>query len=75
MAELDKVALYAQIDAKFPIAPLVKVKSQDANAICKDIVDSVFNKVDDASAVASNIGTFEQFETIMNDDLDLPPLS
>lgn len=74
MAELDKVALYAQIDAKFPVTPLIKVKSQDANALCKDLVDSFFNKVDDAAAVASNIGTFGQFETIMNDDLNLPPL-
>lgn len=74
MAELDKVALYAEIDAKFPINPLVKVKSQDANSICKSIVDSAFNKVDDAAALAANIGTFGQFETIMNADLNLPPL-
>jgi len=75
MAELDKTALYAEIDVKFPINPLVKVRSQDANALCKDLVDSFFNKVDDAGAVASNIGTFEQFEIIMNNDLNLPTLS
>lgn len=70
MAQLDKVALYAEVDLKFPIAPLVKVKSADANSLCKTLIDSAFNVIDDAAALSGNIGEFSDFETIMNAGLN-----
>ena len=66
MAQLDKTQLYAQIDAKFPVVVSTKVRSQDANSLMKDFVDSVVNTIDDAASLAGNVGTFSDFETIID---------
>ena len=60
MAELDKTALYAKIDEKFPISPTDKVRSKDANELCKDIVDSVLNIIDDSALLGA--GIIKEFE-------------
>lgn len=70
MAELDKVALFAKIDSKMPITPLNKVRSADANEVLKDIADSSLNKISEAAQLAGNVGTFADFEIIMDAGLN-----
>lgn len=70
MAQLDKPTLFQQIDLKLPILPTTKVKSMDVNAILKDIADSSLNKISEATQLAGNVGTFADFEVIMDAGLN-----